>query len=118
MANSGPNTNCTNFFICTAPCPHLDGKHVVFGKVVSGLDVAYLAEKEGSESGKVRREVSIADCGEVDVNKATRGRSRSPRRTDSGGGAGDGIDNVIRGMSAASRPAGATSAPKVDYEDY
>lgn len=65
MANAGPNTNGSQFFICTVPCPWLDGKHVVFGKVTEGLSVVKKIEALGSRSGKVSRSIVIADCGEV-----------------------------------------------------
>lgn len=65
MANAGPNTNGSQFFITTVPCPWLDGKHVVFGKVVEGMEIVRRVEAEGSRSGSVRRRVLIADCGQL-----------------------------------------------------
>ncbi|KAG9263004.1 peptidylprolyl isomerase Ab (cyclophilin A) [Astyanax mexicanus] len=65
MANAGPNTNGSQFFICTADTAWLDGKHVVFGKVVEGIDVVEAVEKKGSSSGKCSAKVLIADCGQL-----------------------------------------------------
>merc|ERR1712014_418941 len=62
MANAGPNTNGSQFFLCTAKTEHLNGKHVVFGSVTEGMDVVKAIEKVGSSSGKARKEVKIADC--------------------------------------------------------
>ena len=65
MANAGPNTNGSQFFICTVPTSWLDGKHVVFGKVVDGLEVVKTVETQGSQSGKTATDIVIADCGEL-----------------------------------------------------
>merc|ERR1712216_947323 len=65
MANAGPNTNRSQFFVCTGDTPHLDGKHVVFGKVSGGLDVVDKIEKVGSSGGPTSKPVEIEDCGVV-----------------------------------------------------
>merc|ERR1719362_2694387 len=65
MANAGPNTNGSQFFLCTAQTQWLDGKHVVFGKVVEGMEVVRAIENVGSQSGSTRAQVVIAASGQL-----------------------------------------------------
>ena len=65
MANAGPNTNGSQFFITVAETPWLDGKHVVFGKVVDGMDVLKKMEDQGTRSGQTKTEVVLAGCKEL-----------------------------------------------------
>eukprot|EP00981_Chlorochromonas_danica_P009680 scaffold2798_cov160-Ochromonas_danica.AAC.49 len=65
MANAGANTNGSQFFITTVPCPWLDGRHVVFGEVKEGYDIIEKIETKGTDSGRPRASVVVADCGQI-----------------------------------------------------
>uniref|UniRef100_A0AAV1VG52 Peptidyl-prolyl cis-trans isomerase n=1 Tax=Peronospora matthiolae TaxID=2874970 RepID=A0AAV1VG52_9STRA len=65
MANSGENTNGSQFFICTVKTSWLDGRHVVFGRVVQGMDVLNAMEKVGTPGGTPSKVVTIVDSGEL-----------------------------------------------------
>lgn len=69
MANAGPNTNGSQFFLCTAQTSWLDGKHVVFGQVIEGYEVVKAMEACGSRSGATSLPISIADCGVLPADK-------------------------------------------------
>ena len=67
MANAGPGTNGSQFFICTVKTSWLDGRHVVFGKVTEeSMAIVKAVEAVGSQSGKTSKKVTIADSGELE----------------------------------------------------
>lgn len=71
MANAGPDTNGSQFFITTVTTSWLDGRHVVFGEVIDGMDIVYKIEAVGSASGAPSKKVMIVKSGELPLTGAT-----------------------------------------------
>jgi peptidyl-prolyl isomerase F (cyclophilin D) len=80
MANAGPNTNGSQFFLCTAPTTWLDGRHVVFGQVIDGYSVVKAIESCGSRSGETSQDVMISSCGILDKQSFTSKQVLPPTR--------------------------------------
>jgi len=104
MANSGPNTNGSQFFITTAETPWLNGKHVVFGSVTEGAAVVRAVEKVGSKDGKTSASVVITASGELKEGQAvaaaaaSTGKASGKAKADNGTtrGAGDGASSPAK----------------------
>jgi peptidyl-prolyl isomerase D len=82
MANAGPGTNGSQFFITTVPTPHLDGKHVVFGEVLNGKSLVRKIENLPTQPGdKPTKEVTITSCGELTGLEAEAASQKTPDST-------------------------------------
>jgi len=66
MANAGPDTNGSQFFVCYKDTPHLNGKHTIFGRIIAGYEICEKGESvEKGASDKPLKNICIADCGEL-----------------------------------------------------
>ncbi|KAI9048574.1 hypothetical protein LZ554_007407 [Drepanopeziza brunnea f. sp. 'monogermtubi'] len=82
MANAGPGTNGSQFFVTTVPTPHLDGKHVVFGEVLNGKSIIRKIENLPTQPGdKPSKEVTITNCGELTGEEADAAETKAPDST-------------------------------------
>ncbi|KAL2045536.1 hypothetical protein N7G274_001964 [Stereocaulon virgatum] len=81
MANAGPGTNGSQFFVTTVPTPHLDGKHVVFGELRDGKSIIRKIENMPTQSDKPNKDVTIVDCGQLSSEEALKAGKKEPDST-------------------------------------
>jgi len=113
MANAGRNTNGSQFFITTVRTPHLNGKHVVFGKVVRGMNIVRQLESRGSRSGTVNGPCTIADCGVIDDSSSSKSKAKAKKAAPQAPQASQKRPQVFMEFSANGKPVG-----RVEMELY
>jgi peptidylprolyl isomerase len=111
MANAGPNTNGSQFFITTVPTAWLNGKHVVFGRIVDGVDLVKAIEARGSRSGRTSAVITISDCGEIKAEAAGEAKAAEGSATKPAGSATKPAGSATKPAGSTSKPAGSTTKP-------